>query len=311
MIPPILSVRNLKKVFPGNFCAVDEISFDLAEGEILGLLGSNGAGKTTTIQMLLSTLTPTAGSISYFGKSLSIHRSEILKQVVFASAYANLPWALTIWQNLNIIGRLYGLSKGKFNANLDRLLDRFGILDKKHLPVASLSAGQITRLMLVKAFLVEPKIVLLDEPTASLDPDIASEVCSYILEQRNKNGVSFLFTSHKMDEVSKACDRTLFLQKGKIIANDKPAALAKSVSGASLHLTSSTHLPQITVAAKEAQILFTIKESSISLLIAEDRIASFLTQLAQNGVQYDAIDIQKPTLEDYFIKLAQENHRCI
>ncbi len=309
MSPPVLSVRNLKKTFPGNSLAVDDVSFDLEEGEILGLLGSNGAGKTTTIQMLLSTLTQTAGSIFYFGKNLSTHRSEILKQVVFASTYANLPWALTVWQNLNIIRRLYGLSKEKFNANLDRLLDRFGILDKKHLPVASLSAGQITRLMLVKAFIVEPKIVLLDEPTASLDPDIASEVCSYILEQRNENGVSFLFTSHKMDEVSKACDRTLFLQKGKIIANDTPSALAKSVSGASLHLTSLTHLPQITQIAKDAKIPFTIREPSVSLLLDEKRIAPFLTQLAQNAIQYNAIDIQKPTLEDYFIQLAQENHR--
>src|SRR5690242_9373559 len=163
-----LTVRDLKKIYKGKvpFIAVQGISFDLQKGEILGLLGANGAGKTTTIQMLLSTLKPTSGSIVYFGKDFFAHRSATLKQVSFASTYVSLPWKLTIEQNLKVFGRLYEMSDEEIRY-ADVLLDRFGILHKKQIPLAKLSAGQVTRLMLVKAFMTKPKIALLDEPTAS------------------------------------------------------------------------------------------------------------------------------------------------
>lgn len=300
---PILAVQNLKKIFPANIVAVDDISFSLKPGEILGLLGPNGAGKTTTIQMLLSTLTPTSGTIEYFGKDFTKHRSEILKHVVFASTYVSLPWALTIWQNLNIIRRLYGIPKETFNANLDPLLDRFGILDKKHAHVASLSSGQITRLMLVKVFLLNPKVVLLDEPTASLDPDIAKDVCEFILEQRDKQGISFLFTSHKMDEVSKVCDRVLFLQNGKIIANDIPAVLAKSTASCILELLISQGISSAINTALLLNYHHVVDNQKLSIHLDELEISRFLNALAHQNVLYSTIQIHKPTLEDYFIKL--------
>src|ERR1700722_11123336 len=213
---PILSVKKLSKVYPGKkrFVAVDEISFNLAEGEILGLLGPNGAGKTTTIQMLLSTLKPSSGSILYFGKDFFTHRSEILKQVVFASTYVSLPWLLTVEQNLKVFGMLYGIPVNEIARRVDPLLEMFGIIEKKKVTVSKLSAGQITRLMMVKAFMVRPEIVFIDEPTASLDPDIAHDVCQFVLEQRDKYGTSILYTSHNMAEVAEVCDRVLFLQNG-------------------------------------------------------------------------------------------------
>jgi ABC-2 type transport system ATP-binding protein len=129
----VLSVKNLKKVYPGKipFIAVSGISFDLKEGEILGLLGSNGAGKTTTIQMLLSTLKPTSGSIEYFGKDFFKHRSEILTHVAFASTYVSLPWMLTVDQNLEVFGRLYGLTEAERKERTEPLLERFGIAAKR------------------------------------------------------------------------------------------------------------------------------------------------------------------------------------
>lgn len=234
---PVVSVKKLKKVYgkKNPFVAVDEISFDLKEGEILGLLGPNGSGKTTTIQMLLGTLSATSGEIYYFGKEFTSNRHEILQQISFASTYTSLPHILTISENLRCFGLFYGI-KNSEERTLP-LLERFDILDKKDLPVSSLSAGQVTRLMLVKAFFTEPKVVLLDEPTASLDPDVSVDVCKFLLEQREKTGLSILFTSHKMEEVAELCDRTIFLKAGKIIADDLPGNLARSISTHQLRLT--------------------------------------------------------------------------
>ncbi len=301
----ILTVENLRKVYTREkqFVAVDGISFQLEEGEILGLLGPNGAGKTTTIQMLLSTLKPTSGSIFYFGKDFFKHRSEILTHVVFASTYVSLPWMLTIEQNLNVFGRLYGIPLKELASRMDPLLEHFGILDKKKSVVSSLSAGQITRLMLVKAFIVRPRIVLLDEPTASLDPDMAHDVCQYVLEQRDKHGVSILFTSHNMAEVAEVCDRVLFLQNGRIIADDVPDKLARSVSTARLQLLVGDGLKRTMKIADNLKLKYKVEHRSIELELDEAEIAKLLSALAEAGVSYTNIAILQPTLEDYFLHM--------
>ena len=158
----VLSVQNLRKIYPKqDRAAVDGISFALKESEILGLLGPNGSGKTTTIQMLLGTLSSTGGSVVYFGKDFATHRSEILQHVAYASAYTSLPWSLTIEENLLVFGRLYGLHSKESVRRFLPLLERFGIIDKLKARVAALSAGQITRLMLVKAFFVQRLILSL------------------------------------------------------------------------------------------------------------------------------------------------------
>lgn len=304
---PALSIRKLKKLYEGKkpFLAVDEISFDLQEGEILGLLGPNGSGKTTTIQMLLGTLTPTSGSILYFGKEFAEHRSEILQMVSFASTYTNLPYILTIAENLDVFGRFYGMKRKEIEKKVDPLLERFGILDKKRLPVSSLSAGQITRLMLVKAFFTDPSIVLLDEPTASLDPDIAMEVCEFLLDERKKRGVSILFTSHKMEEVAELCDRTIFLKNGKIIADDLPENLAKSVSTYRLRLTIVDGMKRTMDLADKQGLTYLVEHRSIQFAMEEKAIPPFLYALMQAGVCYTSIQVEEPSLEDYFLKIAE------
>ncbi len=301
----LLSVRDLKKTYPGKppFTAVKGISFDLGEGEILGLLGPNGAGKTTTIQMLIGTLSYTSGSIQYFGKELEPHRSEILEHVVFASTYVSLPWRLTVAQNLHVFGRLYGLSGTQIEERMGPLLERFGVAAKKNQTVASLSAGQITRLILVKAFLSDPKIVLLDEPTASLDPDIAKDVCEFLLEERKKRGLSILFTSHKMDEASLLCDRVIFVQRGEIIANDVPSNLAKSLCLCRLELHISDGLKRAIATAQEKKLGYVVEHRAIEFTLEETMIAEFLSLLAHQGVSYSQIRIKQPSLEDYFLKV--------
>ncbi|HSX11080.1 MAG TPA: ABC transporter ATP-binding protein [Chlamydiales bacterium] len=305
MTQPVLIIKELTKVYGSKkpFTAVDGISFELKRGEILGLLGPNGSGKTTTIQMLLGLLSSTSGSITYFGREFPRHRSEILQHVSFASTYSSLPPLLSIDENLNYFGLLYGVTNAKERAT--PLLDRFGILDKRKETVSSLSAGQMTRLMLVKAFFTDPKIVLLDEPTASLDPDISRDVCKFLLEQRDQKGISVLFTSHKMDEVSEICDRAIFLKQGKIIANDLPGNLAKSVSTFQLRLTITDGMKRTAALAEARNLVYQIDHRVIQLSLQEAEIPSFLNALMKADVSYAKIQIEEPSLDDYFIKISE------
>lgn len=180
----ILSVHNLTKTFTSgiwpftqrSYTAVNAISFELKGGEIVGLLGPNGAGKTTTIQMLLGTLTPSDGHIAYFDHDFATHRIALLHKVGYASGYDRLPARLTVSENLDIVGRIYGIPEPRRSERIRELLTFFGMGDKADVQTGGLSAGQMTRVMLAKAFIADPEVVLLDEPTASLDPDIAPEV---------------------------------------------------------------------------------------------------------------------------------------
>ncbi len=307
-MPTILEADKLCKVYPGKqaLVAVNELSFKLHKGEILGLLGPNGSGKTTTIQMLLGTLSSTSGTIRYFGKEFSKHRSEILQKVSFASTYTSLPWTLTIAENLEVFGYLYGINGKESRKKYDPLLERFGILDKKNHRVASLSAGQVTRLMLVKAFFIEPEIVLLDEPTASLDPEISNDICSFLLEQRAQKGVSLLFSSHKMTEVMEICDRAIFLKQGKLISDDMPKNLAKSASSFKLKLVIIDGLKRTIALAETEKLKYCVEHRLIEILIDEEKIPSFLNALCSNKITYANIKIEEPSLDDYFLQITKK-----
>ena len=215
MTSSVVEVRNLKKQF-GTFTAVDGISFDIGRGEILGLLGPNGAGKTTTFQMMLGLVTPTSGSIRMFGLDLQSHREVILQQVNFSSTYISLPYSLTVEENLRVIGRLYGLPD--VAGLVEDMIQKLEMRDWRQKLTRKLSSGQMTRLTLAKALLTKPKVLFLDEPTASLDPDIAHKIREILLAERQATGLSILYTSHNMREMEEMSDRIIFLQRGKIVA---------------------------------------------------------------------------------------------
>jgi ABC-2 type transport system ATP-binding protein len=307
----ILRTTSLRKVYPpekkggSEFVAVSDLSFALEEGQILGLLGPNGAGKSTTISMLLGVLTPTSGEISYFGKNFADNRSEVLNQVGFASTYISMPWRLTVWENLRVYGLLFGLEYAEFARRAEKFLTQFGVWEQRNKMMNQLSAGQTTRIMLAKAFIPYPKIALLDEPTASLDPDIAHEVRRFVREQREQYGTSILYTSHNMDEVSELCDSVLFMKKGAIIAKDTPENLAASISRAKVRLMVTDGLKRILRFAGEQSLSAYVEGREVVLEIDEQQVAEFLMQLAGEKIQYSQISIDKPTLEDYFLSMSK------
>lgn len=219
---PILEIKDLHKEF-GTTKAVDGVTFSVEEGSITGLLGPNGAGKTTTIQMILDLITPTSGSVTLFGLDMKHHREEILSKVNFSSPYVSLPGNLKVWENLYTFARLYGVKDIK--AKVHELVDYFEIRDLLPKMTASLSTGQLTRLNLTKALLNDPKILFLDEPTASLDPDIADRTRKLLQRIQKERGVTILYTTHNMSEVEELCERAIFIQKGKIRDDGRPQDL--------------------------------------------------------------------------------------
>lgn len=221
---PIIEVRNLVKVF-GKNTAVGGLSFEIYPGQITGLLGPNGAGKTTTIQMLLDLITPTSGSIKIFGLDMEHYREKILSQVNFSSPYVSLPNTLKVWENLYTFARLYGVRDIK--KKLEELTSFFDIKDFLPKKTSTLSTGQLTRLNLAKSLLNDPRLLLLDEPTASLDPDIADRVRKLLVKIKKEKQVTMLYTSHNMAEIEEICDRVIFINKGKVVDDGIPAELVK------------------------------------------------------------------------------------
>jgi ABC-2 type transport system ATP-binding protein len=231
MPPPVLNVSHLTKRF-GAFTAVDDVSFHVNPGEIVGLLGPNGAGKTTTFHMLLGLITPTSGTVHMFGLDLAVEREAVLQQVNFSSTYLSMPQSLTVEENLWVVGRLYGLPN--MRRRVDEIVNRLEMADFRHKVTRKLSSGQMTRLTLAKALLTKPKILFLDEPTASLDPDVAHKTRAILKEERRVSGLSILYTSHNMQEMEDMCDRIIFLQRGKIAAEGTSDDILRRFGGRNL-----------------------------------------------------------------------------
>jgi len=218
----VLEVENLTKVYNGKK-AVDDISLSLKKGEIVGLLGPNGAGKTSTINMILGILEPTAGRIRIFGKDLTEHRSLIMQKVNFAAAYAQLPGNMSPLQNLFIMARLYGVPNPWERA--EAALREFGLEKFIHQRTGYLSSGEQSRLNLAKALINEPQLLILDEPTASIDPSASEIMRSKIKEYVARSKAAVLWTSHDMYEITAVCERILFISHGKILLEGNPREL--------------------------------------------------------------------------------------
>jgi len=224
MYEPIVEVKGLTKVFK-LLKAVDNVSFDIYPGEILGLLGPNGAGKTTIIHMLLGLTAPASGDIKVFGFDLKKNREKIIQDVNFSSSYVSMPNSLTVKESLKVFARLYKVKeKEKRISELLKIFEIEAIEDKL---VRNISSGHQTRLNLAKALINNPKILFLDEPTASLDPDIADKTRSLLKSIKKNRSLSILYTSHNMKEMEEMSDRIIFLYRGKIIAEGRPEEIIR------------------------------------------------------------------------------------
>lgn len=301
----ILTVKNLTKKF-GRFTAVNNISFSLKEGEVLGLLGPNGAGKTTTIQMLLGITIPDKGTIQYFGKDFFQNKQNSLSKINYTSTYNELQGRETVMENLIVSSLLYEVKD--FKTKIARLVDYFKVgplLDRRY---RFLSSGEMSRVNLIKALLNDPKVLLMDEPTASLDPDIADQTLTLIENLNKDHKVSVLYTSHNMKEVERMCDRVIFLSRGKVVAEDTPLNLTKKIEDVQLNLTFDGDKNTIQEYLLKNKYKIRFKgENVVKVYTKEKLVPKIIFALSRRNIWITNIDIEKPTLEDVFIQISRKN----
>lgn len=307
----VLEVHNLTKIYPSKkkpFIAVDHVSFSLEKGEIVGFLGPNGAGKTTTINMLLGALTPTSGEITYLGRRFYMQghfidaEHDLLKQVGFASAYVDLPWRMTVWENLSFYSEIYEVQNKR--ERIKYLLTEFESANLINKKMSDLSSGQKTRILLIKAFLNSPKIVLLDEPTASLDVEIAVQVRSFIKKQQKEFGTAVLLTSHNMRDIEEMANRVLVINRGKLVDEGTPLTLVRKIKQAKLRFY-VFEAPQL---ANEvindlnlhAYVGGVSGNERWEVEINDEMIPKLLAKLFERKVYIRDLEVVRPTLEDYF-----------
>jgi len=221
-IESLLEVSHLSKKF-GSVSAVSELSFSLSRSSIVGLLGGNGAGKTTTLSMILGLLEPSAGSIQLFGQDFIKNRHAVLHRMNFCSPYVDLPQRLTVSENLRVFAGLYGVKNA--SEKIAHLANDFRLVELMNQPIRRLSSGQKTRVSLAKALISCPEFLLLDEPTASLSPDVSHWVRSRLADYRDRTGSTILFASHDMREVELLCDHIMIMSRGRLIEQGSPEEL--------------------------------------------------------------------------------------
>jgi ABC-2 type transport system ATP-binding protein len=226
-----LAVAGLSKSY-GDTLAVGPLSFALGPGSVTGLLGGNGAGKTTTIGMILGLIEPTAGSIHVFGHDMARERYAALGRMNFESPYVDVPHRLTVRQNLRVFGKLYGVAD--VEGKIARLVEDLALVEFLDRPSGKLSAGQKTRVALAKALINDPELLLLDEPTASLDPDTADWVRAHLEAHRRDRNCTILLASHNMAEVERLCDRVIMLRQGALVDDASPSQLLAHYGRANL-----------------------------------------------------------------------------
>lgn len=294
----ILDVDRLRKVFK-HTPVVDGISFAVKKGEIVGLLGPNGAGKTTTIAMILGVTTPSSGSIRIFGMDTEKYRSEILTRMNYSSAYVKAPSRMKVIEHLRVFAGIYHVANPE--DRIAELLSVFRLTEYKDMLAGDLSSGNMAKVNLAKAFINRPELILLDEPTSSLDPDVSDYVRTYILDVQKNSGTTILITSHNMAEIEELCDRVIFINHGKIIDEGTPEQLSKKIDVARVRLMMRDGQKRTISYCKREALPITVTDRTVIIEVKEHDIAGLLSDLAGIGVSYSQISIDTPTLEDYFL----------
>jgi ABC-2 type transport system ATP-binding protein len=301
----LLEVQDLTKSF-GALKALKGISFAVPKGAIIGLLGPNGAGKTTCIDILLGAPTPDAGTVMYFGRDFFAHRQASLSRINFASAYHNLQNRISVRQNLLVFANLYEVAEPR--KMIDRMAEYFEILGIMDRRFGDLSAGQRTRVSLIKSLLNNPELVLMDEPTASLDPDIADKTLALIEELRQERQISILFTSHRMDEVNRLCDEVIFLDRGEVVSKGRPADLTAAIPEAEIRLTIQGSTEAVQRYLVEHGIAYRVEGNALLLTALESELGQLIHDIHQLSDAITGLDVKKSDLEDVFLSIARRSH---
>lgn len=300
----VLEVNKLVKRY-GSYAAVDNISFDVPKGKIIGLLGPNGAGKTTTIQVLLGITLHNGGDIKYFDKDFVKNRQASLKRINFTSSFNTLQGRISVYQNLIVYAHLYEVENPK--KKISELAEYFEITELLGQKYWNLSSGQKTRVNLIKSLMNNPELILMDEPTASLDPDIADKTLQLIEKLNKEDGVSILYTSHDMEEVTRICDEVIFLDHGKIVAKDTPLGLTKMITHSTIILSFDADQKIVESFLKEKGYEFTFpRKFTTKVTVEEKLIPKVIFGLGEEDIWITDIEIKKPTLEDVFLEIARK-----
>jgi ABC-2 type transport system ATP-binding protein len=303
MSETVLEVKDLIKDY-GAYRAVDSISFEIKRGQVMGLLGPNGAGKTTTIQMLTGITNLTSGKISYFGLDFSRQKQAALQRINFTSAYNTLLGRITVKENLLTFAGLYGV-KDKM-SKIAGLLEKFEISHLADERYINLSAGERTRVNIAKSLLNDPELILMDEPTASLDPDIADKTLTWIEELRTDRNLSILFTSHNMAEVERICDEIIFLDKGKIISRGSPAEHTRKLNTVEVILTYKGSQPELQKILESKKVAFNFSADGVVVIeTKKNKTAEIISFVVQAGVSVSDTEVRKPDLEQVFLDIAR------
>jgi ABC-2 type transport system ATP-binding protein len=302
---PLLEIRDLRKHY-GAVEALKGLSLAVEQGEFFGLLGPNGAGKSTTINILLGLILPDSGSIRVFDQDFATQQVAIRRRMNVAAAFTSLTGVLTVRENLKVYGHIYGVKN--LDRKIDELLERFEITELAQRKLQHLSSGQHTRVTLCKGLINDPALLLLDECTVGLDPDIAEKTRRALQEFQREKQTTILFTSHNMNEVEELCGRIAFLSKGELLRIDTAARIKSLIPhqvlevrfGPGTDLSTLRHLDGTPQAAPggDSTLRFVLDDP-------EHQLDSLLRRLTQAGGHIADVQITRPTLEDVFIKIAR------
>ncbi len=304
-----IHIEHLTRRF-GDLVAVDDISFDIGQGEIFGLLGPNGAGKTTTLSMLATMLEPSSGSATVNGIDIMGDAAGVRRSIGIVFQDQSLDEELTAWENMDFHGRLYRIPAEVRNQRIDELLRLVELSDRKDDIVKTFSGGMRRRLEIARGLLHHPAVLFLDEPTLGLDPQTRNHLWTYIATLAKEKGITIVITTHYMEEADRLCNRIAIIDHGKIIAMDTPERLKERIGGEVVTITSPDPDRVISILSRAGLKADRSGEQvTVSLENAEQQISGLIVRLSENKVPVTAIAIHKPTLEDVFLSFTGKTIR--
>jgi len=303
---PLLEIHDLRKRY-GSVEALKGISFSVERGEFFGMLGPNGAGKSTTINILLGLIQADSGSVRVFDQDFATHQVAIRRRMNVAAAFTSMNGVLTVWENLKVYGRTYGVKN--LNQKIAALLERFEITDLANQKLQFLSSGQHTRVTLCKGLINDPELLLLDECTLGLDPDIAEKTRRALKEFQQEKGTTVLFTSHNMNEVEELCGRIAFLSRGEILRIDTAKRIKELIPNQVLEVRFEAGADLIPLLQPDSgPSAYRVEDHTLRFVLdsPQQQLDPLLRRLTRAGGKIQDLQLTKPTLEDVFIKVARE-----